>query len=128
MKNMLKLLGLLMVFAVTFTACSKDDDPVDNNLFVGKYDGEIGYTDLNNNDNNVDYGDGSVTVAKVGDSYNFAFGNGIPNLNNIVMSKGENNTIFFTSDAIGTITISQSTLEITYAKDGKAWRASCIRE
>ncbi|MFZ4263003.1 hypothetical protein ACFRAE_13225 [Sphingobacterium sp. HJSM2_6] len=128
MKNFVKLLGLMIMVALTFTACSKDDDPADNNLFVGRYDGDIGYIDFNNNENNVEYGDGSVTVAKVGNNYNFAFGNNIPNLNDIVMSKGENNSLFFTSEGIGSITITESTLEITYAKDGKTWRASCIRE
>ncbi|WKK60154.1 MULTISPECIES: hypothetical protein [unclassified Sphingobacterium] len=132
MKNTLKLLSLLFVVLFTVSACSKDDDPVDNELFTGNYTGEVGYTNLSDNSKNVAYGPGSVRVYKVGDKYSFDFksdkGN-IPSLTGIVMQKGDNNTIFFNSEAIGSITISESTLEIAYTNLDKkeSFRASCDR-
>ncbi|MVZ67232.1 hypothetical protein GQF61_15335 [Sphingobacterium sp. DK4209] len=132
MKNTLKLLSLLFVVLFTVSACSKDDDPVDNDLFTGNYTGDVGYDNFGEDGKDVTYGAGSVRVYKIGDKYSFDFksdaGN-IPSLTGIVMQKGENNTIFFNSEAIGSITISESTLELSYTNlDTKeSFRASCDR-
>lgn len=81
-------LGMLILTAViSFTSCSKDDDPADNNLFIGKYEGKIAFDDLKDNSKDVPSGDGSITVTKTGNTYNFAFGNGIPNLNALTLKR-----------------------------------------
>lgn len=125
MRSTLKLLSLLFITLVAFSACSKDDDPVDNDLFIGVYKGKVTYGEgivpSYSNDN------GKVTVAKVtGDTYNFLFDDA-PDLTNIKMTKGDNNTIKFSDGTIGTITITASDLDIIYVKDGKTWTADCKR-
>lgn len=125
MKNSIKILSLLFIALFTFSSCSKDDDPVDNDLFAGTYKGDVGYLD---GSTNISEGDGSVVVTKFSsDTYNFKFSNSIPDLNGIKMQKGDNNTIFFGDGTLGSITISEKTLKITYAKDGKTWSADCTR-
>ena len=129
MKTTFKILSLLFVTVTlfTFAACSKDDDPADNDLFIGKYEGTISFSSTNDNDTDVARTNGSVTVTKIGDKYSFNFSNGIPTIGNIIMEKGDNNTIIFNDNAIGTITVTASDLDIIYAKDGKAWTADCKR-
>lgn len=116
-----------MVSMFIFTACSKDDDPADNDLFVGTYEGSVAFS--SNNDNEADVGStaGSVRVVKVGDNYSFNFSNGIPSLNDIEMQKNDNNTIVIGDGAFGTITVTASTLRILYSRDGKTWTADCDR-
>ncbi len=125
MKNTIKILSLLLITVFAFTACSKDDDPTDNSLFVGKYEGTVRYSEglseLKSNTN------GSVTVAKVGDTYNFNFSDAIPSLNGIKMKKGEGNVIILEDGEFGSISISASELSINYTKDGKTWFANCDR-
>lgn len=128
MKNAVKLMSLLFVAFFTLSSCSKDDDPVDNDLFVGTYAGDVGFKDLENQDNDVEYGPGEVTVTKLGgDNYSFSFDGDIPALDNITMTKGENNTIFFNENEIGTITITESTLNIAITRDGQNWTADADR-
>lgn len=129
MKTTFKILSLLFVTVTlfTFAACSKDDDPADNDLFIGKYEGTISFSSTNDSDTDVARTNGSVTVTKIGDKYSFNFSNGIPTIGNIIMDKGDNNTIIFNDNAIGTITVTASDLDIIYAKDGKAWTADCKR-
>ncbi|MGO3241565.1 MAG: hypothetical protein ACTIKD_13960, partial [Sphingobacteriaceae bacterium] len=70
MKNAAKLMSLLFIAFFTLSSCSKDDDPVDNDLFVGTYEGETSYADSNNPDIGVEWGVGKVTVTKLGgDNY-----------------------------------------------------------
>lgn len=129
MKTTFKILSLFFVTVTlfTFAACSKDDDPADNDLFIGKYEGTISFNSTNDSDTDVGSTSGSVTVTKIGDKYSFNFSNGIPTIGNIIMEKGDNNTIIFSDNAIGTITVTASDLDIIYAKDGKAWTADCKR-
>lgn len=125
MKNTMKILSLLFITLFAFTACSKDDDPTDNDLFVGKYNGSVRYMEGTNEiESNTD---GSVTVAKAGDTYNFNFSDGIPSLNGIKMKKGDGNVIIIEDGALGTISISASKLTIGYTKDGNTWTANCDR-
>lgn len=120
MKNAAKLMSLLFIAFFTLSSCSKDDDPVDNDLFVGTYEGETSYADSNNPDIGVEWGVGKVTVTKLGgDNYSFSFDRDIPDLDNITMTKGDNNTIFFEDGTLGSITISESTLRIAYLRDGQ---------
>ncbi|MGO1785921.1 MAG: hypothetical protein ACTHZ1_04910 [Sphingobacterium sp.] len=106
----------------------RDDDPVDNDLFVGTYEGETSYADSNNPDIGVEWGVGKVTVTKLGgDNYSFSFDRDIPDLDNITMTKGDNNTIFFEDGTLGSITISESTLRIAYLRDGQDWTADGTR-
>src|SRR5690606_18951886 len=108
-----------------FASCSKDDDPSDNDLFIGRYDGSVSFSSSNEGDTDVPVTDGSVTVTKIGNNYTFNFSDGIPTLSNIEMEKGDNNRLIFSDGEIGTITITASTLAIAYAKDGRIWTADC---
>ncbi len=125
MKNTIKILSLLLITVFAFSACSKDDDPTDNSLFVGKYEGTVRYTEgleeIKSNEN------GSVTVSKIGDTYNFNFSDGIPSINGIKMENGEGNVIIFEDGTLGSISISASDLNISYTADGKTWYANCDR-
>lgn len=125
MKNIIKIFGLLLITVITFSACSKDDDPTDNNLFIGKYNGTVRYTE--STDQIKSTTSGSVTVAKVGDTYNFKFSDAIPALNGIKMKKGEGSIIILDDSAFGSISISASKLNISYTKEGKTWFANCER-
>lgn len=127
MKTTWKLLSLLFVALLTFSACSKDDDPADNDFFVDNYKGTTSYVNTNGDDD-VESGQGTVFVTKVGDTYNFGFDRNIPNINGIKMEKGDNNVIFFNSDALGSISINQDDLTILYHTDGKTWTANCKRD
>lgn len=127
MKAAIKILGLLMVTIFIFSACSKDDDPADNDLFVGTYNGTVAFRSTNDGESNVSSTEGSVRVVKVGNNYSFNFSNGIRTLNDIQMQKNENNMIVFSDEAIGSISVTESTLRILYNKDGRTWTADCKR-
>ncbi|TDS12291.1 hypothetical protein [Sphingobacterium paludis] len=127
MKTTVKILGLLFVSLFIFCACSKDDDPADNDLFVGTYNGTISFRSSNDGEANVTSTEGSVRVVKVGNNYSFNFSNDIRTLGDIEMQKNDNNTIFFNDEAIGSITVSESTLRILYNRDGRTWTANCSR-
>ena len=127
MKNKLKILALLFVslFAFTFVSCSDDDDPADNDLFVGTYRGSVGFTSSSENKSSDD---GSVTVAKVGNKYNFRFSDGIENITGVEFrNDGDNTSINIGGDATNYIRINANTLVMLYIKDGKTWRANCTR-
>lgn len=122
MKNFVKVLGMTILSIVIVVACSKDNDPVDDNLFVGTYNGSISYSQADSN-TNIATDDGRVTLVKVGNSYNFDFSDGIPSLTGIQMEKNEN--IFVSSD--GLITIDEGNLIIAYTEGGEIWGADCSR-
>ncbi|MBD1422361.1 hypothetical protein [Sphingobacterium chuzhouense] len=125
MKTSIKILSLLFITFIAFTSCSKDDDPADNDLFLGKYEGSVSFNSPDDED--VSEPNGSVTVTKVGNNYTFNFSNGIPTLGDITMEKGDNNTLVFSDGEIGSIRITASSLDITYARDGRIWTADCSR-
>lgn len=125
MKTSIKILSLLFITFIAFTSCSKDDDPADNDLFLGKYEGSVSFTSTDDED--VSEPNGSVTVTKVGNNYTFNFSNGIPTLGDITMEKGDNNTLVFSDGEIGTIRITASTLKIAYNRDNRVWTADCSR-
>lgn len=114
------LLGLFVVLS-----CSKDDDPVNNDLFVGKYKGKVTY---DFDEKHIETSNGSVEVIKVGKNYNFLFSNDIPDLTGVEFEKdGENVVINIGSDEAHYIRIDQSTLVIAFTKDDRFWTANCTR-
>lgn len=130
MKKAIKILGafLLVCFIVTsISSCSRDDDPTNNDFFAGTYKGSISYND---NDNNISTDNGSVFVTKIasGTKYNFAFSNGIPDLNGIEFNQeGDHTLVMVGSTATSYIRIDNNELKILYVKDGKTWTANCTR-
>ncbi len=121
MKNV-KVLGIAVLSMLFVIACSKDNDPTDDNLFVGTYNGSISYSQADSN-TAISTDNGRVTLVKVGDTYNFDFSDGIPSLNGIEME--ENQNILISSD--GLITIDEGNLIIAYTEDGEVWGADCSR-
>lgn len=123
MKKLLSLLAVISIGLIVLTSCSKDDDPKDNDLFIGTYKGKVSYT---SGDETKSNNDGSVTVVKAGDKYTFNFSDGIPSIKNKEIKKGENDfTLDWDEGSI--ITIDESNLTINMIKDGQFWSASCKR-
>lgn len=122
MKKGLKFLGMLVLATVVFASCSDDNDPADDNLFVGTYNGSVSYSDPDSN-TNISTDEGRVTVVKVGDSYNFDFSDGIPSLTGINIQDNENT--FISTD--GAISIDEGKLIIDYTSGGETWRANSTR-
>ena len=116
----------LSIVALSFTSCSKKDDPADNDLFVGTYKGKISYLagkDKKSADN------GSVTVVKTGNDYYFRFSDGIEDLKGVSFKKeGDNNLVNVDfQDGLKIIRITASSLYILYTTDGKTWTANAKR-
>lgn len=118
---------LVMFTLVSLSSCKDDDDPADNDFFAGTYKGSISF---NEGSNNISTNDGSVFVTKIasGTKYNFAFSNGIPDLNGLEFQKqGDNSLISVGSTALVYVRIDNNDLKIAYNKDGKTWTANCTR-
>lgn len=130
MKNVIKILGvfmLVMFTAISFTSCSDDDDPADNDFFAGTYRGNISYND-GTTTNSTDNGEVFVTKIASGTKYNFKFSNNIPDLNGLEFQKqGDNSLVMVGSDAIVYVRIDNNVLKMYYTKDGKTWTANCTR-
>lgn len=126
----MKILGALMLVmftTVSLSSCKDDDDPADNDFFAGTYKGSVSYND---DSNNISANDGSVFVTKIasGTKYNFAFSNGIPDLNGLEFAKqGDNSLVMVGSNALVYVRIDNNDLKIAYSKDGKTWTANCTR-
>ncbi|WBV59545.1 hypothetical protein PFY12_10805 [Chryseobacterium camelliae] len=131
MKNLIKILGafVLLFFAVTaISSCSDDDDPANNDFFAGTYRGSISYND--GGGTNISTNNGSVFVTKIasGTKYNFAFSDGIPDLNGIEFEqKGDHTLVMVGSNATSYIRIDNNELKILFSRDGKTWTADCTR-
>ncbi|MBQ0147021.1 MAG: hypothetical protein KBS93_01005 [Flavobacteriaceae bacterium] len=125
MKNLLKLF-LVSIFALfMFTACSDDDDPSDNDVFVGTYKGNVSYV---SSDKNVNNADGNVRVVKVGDKYNFIFSDNIPNITGVEFKQEDANySINVGGSDLSYIRINANTLKIFYVVDGQTWTANATR-
>ena len=125
MKKYILCLSLLLIAGLAFVGCSKDDDPADNDLFVGTYRGSVSYTKEGQNKSSDN---GSVTVVKTGSDYNFVFSDGIPDLTGVRFRKdGDNAVISIEEGEAKAIRITASSLVIGYAKDGAVWTANCSR-
>ena len=123
MKKLLSLLAIIGLGVLVLASCSKDDDPKDNDLFIGKYKGKVSYV---SGDERISNDDGSVTVIKVGNKYTFNFSDGIPSIKDKEIKKGENSfTLDWDEGSI--ITIDESNLRINMIKDGAIWTANLKR-
>ncbi|MFJ1366217.1 hypothetical protein ACILDU_07185 [Capnocytophaga canimorsus] len=125
MKNVLKIVGVFCLAFVAF-ACSKNDDPADNDLFVGAYKGSVSFS---GGDKKINTDNGSVTVAKIGENYNFVFSDGIEDLTGVKFKKEGDNTLVNVDfqDGIQYIKITKNSLNMLYMKDGKTWTANAKR-
>lgn len=128
MKNLLKLATVICLIIAT-SACSSDNDPVDDDFFVGTYKGAISYT--NSDGDKESHDDGKVTVVKVASKtkYNFEFSNGIPSLNGVEFEEDGDDRLINVDfeDGVQYIKISASSLKMLYSKDGSVWTANLER-
>jgi len=128
MKNILKAFMLLFIATTVLTACSKDDDPADNDLFVGTYTGSISYYQGGEESEAITNSEGTVRVVKVGDNYNFIFSDDIPDLTGVEFRRdGDNAVISIGDDVTKVIRIDEDELDIGYTKDNQYWTANCSR-
>jgi len=128
MKTIFSILGIGLMIALVMSACSKDDDPADNNFFIGTYNGTISYA---GNGDDVPATDGSVTVVKAGSDtkYSFKFSNGIPDINNVEFEKKGDNVLVNIGgeEGVNYIRIDAHNLKMLFIKDGDTWTADCNR-
>ena len=129
MKKTIKFLTVLVLVCtavISLSSCSSDDDPTNNDFFAGTYKGSISYND---GSKTTSTDDGKVFVTKIasGTKYNFAFSDGIPDLNGVEFSKSGDNTLVSIGSTTSYIRIDNNTLKILYVKDGKTWTANCTR-
>lgn len=122
MKKYIKILGMLFFVVAMAASCDKDNDPSDDNLFAGQYQGLVSYSDSESN-TNISTENGQVTVVKVGNSYTFNFSNSIPSLKDIEMEKNQNTLV----SVDGAISIDESNVKIAFTQDDKIWGADCSR-
>ncbi|WP_118194989.1 hypothetical protein [Albibacterium indicum] len=122
----IKLLGAMIIATLMFTAvsCSKDDDPADNDFFVGTYTGDISFND--GSETIIDE-DGRVTVVKVGDSYSFDFGSGIPNITGVKFQEKGDNSYISIGDGVAGITVDANSLTMLVTNNEGTWTANCTR-
>lgn len=125
MKKILSPLALIASISLIFAACSKDTAPQDTDLFIGTYRGAISYVSA---DESISIDNGSITVSKVDNTYNFAFSDGIPNINGVKFEE-EDDTYYINIGGSGTsyIRINKDVLKILYIYDGQTWTADCTR-
>lgn len=113
MKKLFTLVTLICISLVAFSSisCSKNDDPADNDLFVGTYKGSISY--LNGQEKKA-VDNGSVTVVKTGNDYYFRFSDGIEDLKGVSFKKEGDNTLINVDlqDGLKVIRINASSLYI----------------
>lgn len=128
MKKFLSLTALicLIIVAISSVSCSKNDDPADNDLFVGTYKGNISYRDA---DGKKSADNGSVTVVKAGGEYYFRFSDGIPDLKGVRFKKDGDHTLvnIDLKEGLHFVRIDASSLTILYTKDNKVWTADAKR-
>ena len=128
MKKIIALVSVICLSLVAFSciSCSKNDDPADNDLFVGTYKGKISYS---NGDERKAVDNGSVTVVKTGNDYYFRFSDGIEDLKGVSFKKQGDNTLVNVDweDGLKVIRINASSLYILYTTDGKTWTANAKR-
>ena len=120
-----KIIGTLVAISLMFmVSCDKDTDPAETDLFVGTYEGTISF---NNGEETIIDDDGRVTVTKVGGSYSFIFGSGIPDLTGVRFESSDDNTYVSVGEGLTGITISASSLNMLVINDEGTWTADCSR-
>ena len=129
MKKLFTLVTLICISLVAFSSisCSKNDDPADNDLFVGTYKGKISFL---KGEEKKSFDNGSVTVVKTGNDYYFRFSDGIEDLKGVSFKKeGDNKLVNIDfEDGVQYIKIDASSLIMLYTnKDGKIWTANAKR-
>ena len=128
MKKFFTLVTLVCISLVAFSSisCSKNDDPADNDLFVGTYKGKISYT---NGQEQKAADNGAVTVVKTGNDYYFRFSDGIEDLKGVSFKKEGDHTLVNIDfeDGVKFIKINASSLTMLYTTDGKTWTANAKR-
>ena len=128
MKKLFTLVTLICISLVAFSSisCSKNDDPADNDLFVGTYKGKISYT---NGQDQKAADNGAVTVVKTGNDYYFRFSDGIEDLKGVRFKKeGDNRLVNIDfEDGVKYIKIDASSLTMLYTTEGKTWTANAKR-
>lgn len=114
-----------MLFTILLASCSKNKGPQDSDFFIGTYKGAISYT--TSSENQADE-NGSVTVVKGDNDYNFVFSGNIPDIKNISFEEEDDEYyISVGNSATSYIRVSKSKLVILYVEDGKTWTANCTR-
>lgn len=122
MKNLFR---ILIIAAMMFTvACSDDDAPSDSDIFVGTYHGDISFS---SGEENISDDDGRVTVVKVGSTYTFDFGTGIPNITGVRFQESDDGTYVSFGEGLTGITITASSLKMLVKNDKGTWTADCSR-
>ena len=128
MKKLFTLVTLICISLVAFSSisCSKNDDPADNDLFVGTYKGKISFL---KGEEKKSFDNGSVTVVKTGNDYYFRFSDGIEDLKGVSFKKEGDNTLVNIDfeDGVKFIKINASSLTMLYNTDGKTWTANAKR-
>ena len=128
MKKLFTLVTLICISLVAFSSisCSKNDDPADNDLFVGIYKGKISFL---KGEEKKSFDNGSVTVVKTGNDYYFRFSDGIEDLKGVSFKKeGDNRLVNIDfEDGVKYIKIDASSLTMLYTTDGKTWTANAKR-
>ena len=128
MKKTIALVSVICLSLIAFSciSCSKNDDPADNDLFVGTYKGKISFL-KGEEKKSVD--NGSVTVVKTGNDYYFRFSDGIEDLKGVSFKKeGDNRLVNIDfEDGVKYIKIDASSLTMLYTTDGKTWTANAKR-
>lgn len=129
MKKLFTLVTLICISLVAFQSisCSKNDDPADNDLFVGTYKGKISFL---KGEEKKSFDNGSVTVVKTGNDYYFRFSDGIEDLKGVSFKKeGDNRLVNIDfEDGVKYIKIDASSLTMLYTTDGKTWTANAKRQ
>ena len=128
MKKLFTLVTLICISLVAFSSisCSKNDDPADNDLFVGTYKGKISFL---KGEEKKSFDNGSVIVVKTGNDYYFRFSDGIEDLKGVSFKKeGDNRLVNIDfEDGVKYIKIDASSLTMLYTTDGKTWTANAKR-
>lgn len=114
----------MLISSLAIISCSKDDDPKDNDLFVGTYKGAVSYK---KGDEVKKIDDGRVTVIKVNDKYTFDFSDGIPSIKDVEFEEGKGFRLKIGIGDTSVIKIDQGNLTIMYISDGATWTANCKR-
>ncbi|MGB6084373.1 hypothetical protein [Moheibacter sp.] len=129
MKRRGKILGwlLTLVFVTSFMAisCSDDDSPADSDIFIGRYNGTVSYS---NGESTTQDENGWVEVVKVGNNYNFLFSNGIPEITGVEFESDGETLINIGATEFQYIRVTAGTLQILYTENvNDVWTANCTR-
>ncbi len=116
--------ALILVVTMLTVSCSKEKSPSESDFFVGTYHGAIFFSDGKETAGDTN---GRVTVVKVGNSYTFDFGSGLPNINNVKFEKSGDNTYASVGDGLTGITINANSLKALVTNEKGTWTANCSR-